>query len=242
MVIIATSSILAQQIFKVDNQVPPEVRKIIEESLAGSGRGFFSHFEQNKRSLGCDSTTRLSELKAGAPIIFYKIPIESLLKVDEKTPVSEIISKYGIDNGKGAYGQYDVPLLLKGRIICFFYIWKSSPKLPTAGQWKLVGHGGGNVAEEQHWQVITNKWPSSKGYNPILVMITGPKFPRGFVYVPEKGDYNLTPIRNPHFPSDSLTFATDSTFTMLSDSREVLRYLKSLNGPTCLDGGYKNDK
>lgn len=237
MIIMATSSILA-----VDTQVPSEVQKVVDESLAGKGRGFFSHFEQNKRSLGCDSSTKLSELKAGAPIIIYRIPFESLVKIDDTTPVSEFINNYGVDDGKGANGEYDVPLLLKGKIISFFYIWKSNQKSTTSREWKLAGHGGGNVAEEHQWQSIIDKWPKSKGYTPILLIISGPWFPRVFVYIPQEGDYNLTPIRNPHHPDDSLAFATDSTFRELSDSRKVLQYLKSLSGHIRLDRAFKDVK
>lgn len=72
-------------------KVPNEVEKIINEVLAGQHT--LVNFENIKVGMGFDSTTKLSDLKAGKPLMIYMIRGDSLEKIGENAPVSRIAQR-----------------------------------------------------------------------------------------------------------------------------------------------------
>jgi hypothetical protein len=165
--ILLTSSGFSQDSSGLDLKVPPEVKQIVEDALQGKIRSFFDHFADHKKSMGIPSTTNLADIKVGEPVISYVIPLDSLSHANENTSISELIKNYGINYSKKA-AHYEVPLLLNGIVINKVKVWKANPKSQFAGQWRLVGWGGG-VGLENEWQKILQKWPKHLGYTPFLI-------------------------------------------------------------------------
>ena len=91
-------------------------------------------------------------------------------------------------------------------------------------QWIIVGEGGwGGHFLAREWQKVIKKWPSSAGYHPVFVE-TGRE--HNFFYIPEKNDSNLTYLKLIHRDNDSLEMTTDTSYSTLSNSRNLLKHLK----------------
>ena len=193
-------------------KVPNEVKKIINEVLAGQHT--LSNFESHKVGAGFDSTTKLSDLKAGKPFMIYMIRRDSLEKLGENTPVSRIAQRMR------AWG---VPVYVNGTCVTSFQvIMRRKDKKWGAG----VFHGCSDV-----WQKLFEAWPDSEGYNPVLVYIGGFDM---YFHIPEIDDYNLTPLYRYEYDSRP----ADPSYKKLTHSRLTLKHEKDLFSPR-IKGGVK---
>jgi hypothetical protein len=214
-VIISLAVIFArgQQLLQAQ-QMPPEVQQIINDE--SSGKGTFL------KSPG------VINLKFGIPFMKCWLLQDSVDKLDTNTPISKLITTH---SHRHLVGEWDVPLYLNGIPTYEFSIAKydtlkntfDSNNIYKYEVWHASSFGGG---VEKEWDKILLKWPSSKGYHPILVEAY-PSRAR-FVYIPEKDDYNLTVLN--HFTAiKGITVAinTDTTYSTLTDSRKTLSFLKT---------------
>lgn len=192
-------------------KVPNEVEKIINEVLAGQHT--LSFFESSKVGLGFDSTTKLSDLKAGKPFMIYMIRGDSLEKLGENTPVSRIAQRMR------AWG---VPVYVNGTCVTSFEVI-----MPR--KYKKWGAGVFDGCSDV-WQKLFEAWPDSEGYNPVLVYIG---FDRYF-HIPEIDDYNLTPLYRYEYDSRP----ADPSYKKLTHSRLTLKYEKDHLSPR-IKGGVK---
>ncbi len=221
-VVLLAGAALAQQISKIDTRVPPEVQDLIHQAINGTEKTTIIGFDGIKVRMGFDSSTRISDVKAGAPIRYYWLSIDSLMKANDTTPVSSLVA--------ALIGQYQVPLLIKGRIICFLDIVKDK----TFGEkWHMRGESSGGLCARE-WQKVTKTWPKSAGFNPVLVeapFLGGKRF----FHIPEKGDHNLTYLRCNK--NDTFAIVTDSLYSNLTESKDACKSLEKevRTGPS--DGG-----
>jgi len=204
----------ALQVSKIENRVPPEVQQVIDNALKGGPGSGFAGFDEDKTEFGFSKSTKLSDVKAGTPVRKYWLNPDSIKKLDEGVPVSALL--------ENLTNEWLVPLSVKGKIINFCTIVKNET---SKNQWIMggMGHDGGPFLARA-WQKILKNWPNSAGYYPVFIE-TGR--PRNFFYIPEKDDSNLTYLRLVHIDNDSLELATDTTFSTLTTSRSMLRYLKA---------------
>jgi hypothetical protein len=224
---ILTSSIFAQGGSKLDTQVPQEVRDLIHNAINGTENSSLSDFNEWKVRMGFDSSTRVSDLKAGEPIKYYWLIGDSIARATEKTPISALVVPI--------IGQYDVPLLVNGKIVAFLIYMKNK----TSGyKWELAGKSsGGRFAKE--WEKVIKKWPKSSGYNPIIVQVLAVGQKR-FFHIPERGEYNLTYLPLQHYESDSFAIETDSLYSTLTESKDTYKSLKmELDATKHLSGGHQ---
>lgn len=208
-----TSNASAQQTSKIDNRVPPEVLQVVNSALKGGEHSFFSDFDILKVQFGFNKSTKLSDVKAGDPIRRYWLDPDSVKKNNETAPISSLITLYDND--------WEVPLLVDGKIVTFCEVVKNQS---SGWQWIIAGEGGwGGHFLAREWQKVIKKWPSSAGYHPVFVE-TGRE--HNFFYIPEKNDSNLTYLKLIHRDNDSLEMTTDTSYSTLSNSRNLLKHLK----------------
>jgi hypothetical protein len=180
--------------------VPPEVQKIIDETM--SGGHLLGNFEGDKVGWGFDSSTHLSDLKAGRPFPVYKVVLDSLKKFGENAPLDAITKRIDV---------WEVPVLLKGKCVTTFEV----AKWPKTHKWGPgVFNGCTNV-----WQKVRNAWPDSMGYHPVKVFLNPWK---PLFHIPEQDDNNLTPIYRHVY--DSLESAADTSYKILVPKAKMLRY------------------
>jgi len=222
--IFLTGSTLAQQSTGMDFKIPIEVSHVLNDALNGKIKSIFNHFDHYKIKMGFPTTAKLTDIKIGFPVNVFDIPDSSLSRIDENIPISILLKKYGINYSKNS-GHYEVPLLLNDSVIVNIKIWEADSTAPNKTQWHVAGWGGGG-AFEQRWQKVIQKWPRNKGFNPILILIHGKKHGIGYIYIPEKGDYNLTRYRSIDYPVNLKEDFKDSLYYKLSDSRTTLLDLK----------------
>ncbi len=163
-----------------------------------------------------DKSKTLSDVTAGTPVKEYWFLADTIIRKDTGSPVSKLIAPFV----NSMHGEWQIPLFVEGKIIGFGEIVNDT----TSGdRWEWVGGGGGGAFLAK-WQKVIDKWPISKGYHPILI---GFPYPDVFFHVPEKDAYNLTFLGRFYHPEhpDSLQMVTDTTYSKLSDSRQVLKYL-----------------
>ena len=150
--IMLTSMAMAQNISEPAQNVPPEVQQIINDVINGKNAidGVI------KTIPGIDSSTILSNLKAGIPIQKYMIRTDSLSKLSENAPISHLIMPLPF---------WIVPLInkLTDSIFTDFEVVKNKN---FNGQWHVRGISMGKSGFWDEWQKIINKWPRSNGYNP----------------------------------------------------------------------------
>jgi hypothetical protein len=203
---LSTAQVKVPSKFKQE-EVPPGVQKVIDETM--SGQHAFYKFDRYKVNLGFDSSTRLSDLRAGKPFKIYNLIVDSLRtlddkKFDEKIPVSKMVDPLEI---------WEVPVFLHGRCVRLFGVWKTK-KNP---QW----HMGISTNCYPGWQKVLEAWPDSAGYHPLMIYLgSNPKF----FHIPEKDDYKLTPLIR--YSMDSLDQSADTSFRVLMPSNKVLEYVK----------------
>lgn len=187
--------------------VPPEVQRIIEETMKGK-HGLLNNFDGNKISMGFDSSTKLSDLKAGEPVKVYKIFRTSLEKSDENIQISAIARRIDV---------WEVPVLIKDTCVTTFEVEKGV----FNHRWGAgVFNGRRKGQRYDEWQKVMEAWPKAKGYNPVIVYYGAWKT---FFHVPEKDDANLTPLMRQ--PYDVLSKKADTSYTVLMPSKIALQYL-----------------
>jgi hypothetical protein len=196
-------------------QVPPGVQKVIDESLTPSGfiGDLLTKEAKLKVGVGFDSSTQLSDLSIGDPVMIYFINPDSSGKLDETLPLKMLITPPKI-------AAWHVPIAVNGRYRVILDVVKQD------GQW-AIGGVGRSFAKE--WQKVINAWPKASGYHPRIVNCPSPHSgqpPRRLLFqVPEKGDSNLTWFSSgPH--DDPSSAIVDTTFRTLTASRDMLKYLK----------------
>jgi hypothetical protein len=216
--VLLVSMTVAQQVSKIDNQIPSEVQKIIDETM--SGQNLLSNFNYNKIGFGLDSSVKLSDLKAGDPVQCYYIHKDSLKKMDENVPVSSFAKVPDI---------WVVPVLINGKCFTTFEVGKTK-KNP---QWHATIFHGGHKGRNDDWQKVREAWPKSAGYNPIIIYLT---LRYKCYHVPEKDDFNLTPLFRPSF--DSLARSADTSYGILMSSKKTLKYVNA-HWPAEQNGGSK---
>ena len=214
--IILTGIPLAQNISELARNVPREVQEIIDKEMSGNGYFLRSH-------------NAAAVFKAGDPFLKCWLSIDSIRKYNENTPISKLITPY-YPNSSHLIGEWVVPLFKNNTITHYLSISKydSLPdqddtvkKYYKDGLWHSGPFGGGPV-KDAVWEKVIKKWPPLKGYHPVLIEL----YPAGrrFVYIPEQNDNNLTYLLLNQ--NDSLSMFTDSSFSTLSDSRIVLKFIK----------------
>jgi hypothetical protein len=204
--VIFTSGSIAQMATmskNVDEEVPPEVQKIIDETM--EGQHGLAGFEGGKAGMGFDKSTQLSYLKAGRPFKVYKILKDTLEKLGEDAPVSRIAKP--ID-------MWEVPILLNGKCVTTFGVWKTS-KNPN---W----HPGIFHGCYKEWQKVREAWPESEGYHPVIILASAWK---RYFHIPEKDGSNLTPLFR--HSNDSLESAADTSYRILVSSRTAFKYVRA---------------
>ncbi len=200
-------------------EVPPEVQKVIDETM--NGQHAFYNFDRYKVDLGFDSSTRLTDLRAGKPFKLYKLIIDSIRSLDdkqfnEKIPVSKMVTPCR---------TWLVPVFFHYTCVRLFGISKTNRK----PQWHF------SFSDECYpgWQKVIEAWPDSSGYHPTIIQQgSNPKF----FHIPEKDDYNLTPLIR--YRNDSLDQSADTSFKVLMNSGKVLKYVRN-NLPPKRNGGVK---
>jgi hypothetical protein len=175
-------------------QVPVEVQQVINDIMSGKGNYFTP-----------PNYIKLSAITAGEPIHCSWFVGDSLIKLGEGAPVSSVIKPLDL---------WAVPLLNKDVTKVLMIIAKP----PRDPKWQVLGYGHGSVGRS--WEKIRQIWPESAGYHPVLIF--APSDPRGFFYIPEKGDKNLTPLTFPHRQTNNL----DSLYGILDSSRVVLKEIR----------------
>ena len=199
-------------------EVPPEVQKVIDETM--SGQHALYDFERYKVDLGFDSTTKLSDLRVGKPFKDYRLATDSIRtlderKFDENIPVSAIVAPCR---------TWLVPVFLNDRCVRIFGVSKTNRK----PEW----HFSFSYGCYPEWQKVIEAWPDSAGYHPIIIH-EGLLIPR-FFHVPEKDDFNLTPLMRRAF--DPLDQSADTSYRVLMSSNRVLKHVKK-SLPPKRDGG-----
>lgn len=203
---LSTAQVKVSQKFKPE-KVPPGVQKVINETM--NGQHAFRKFDKKKERLGFDNSTKLTDLKVGKPFKIYKLIVDSIKnlddkKFDEKISVSKMVDPLEI---------WEVPVFLNGRCVWLFQVWKTK-KNP---KW----HPGISERCYPGWQKVIEAWPDSAGYHPLMIYLRStPKY----FHIPEKDDYNLTPLIR--YPMDSLDQTADSSFRVLMPNNKVLKYVK----------------
>jgi hypothetical protein len=197
---------------------PPEVQKIIDETMGG--KNLLVDFDQKKFGLGFDSSTSLSDLKAGDPIPTFYIGGDSVRNLDENSAVSRFTK---------TPTAWTVPVLVKGKCFCTFEVGKSS----SNPKWRVTDFKGGHKGRSDDLQKVLEAWPRSAGYHPELIYLT---MRHKFFHVPEQNDGNLTPIYRRK--DESLAMSADTSYKILVSSKNSLKYSKT-DLPASRVGGRK---
>lgn len=210
-IVMLTGSIVAQ----IDNQVPPEVHQVIDSVLSGHNNRL--SVSALRIVFGLDKTKTLADVKAGTPVQEYLFLVDTIRRKGPSAPLSELITPFI----GGSKGEWLVPLFVGNRIVGFGRIRNNNL---TQGHWKWTEEMGGEDFELE-WQKVIDKWPTSRGYHPILIDFDTPDG-NVFFHVPEEDPYNLTYLCFHHYAvTDSLAAITDSTYSTLTDSKKILKYL-----------------
>lgn len=210
LLVVVLASLVFAQLNTSNTPVPQEVTDLIHKALSDSEPHFRHDFNNSKLMMGFDSLTKISDIRAGDPIRYCWILKDSLRKANENTPVSALLTSI--------IGEYEVPLLLKGKVIAFLLIEQDQKK---GEKWQVTGEcWGGRLAGE--WQKVIRQWPISRGFTPVLVEISsiGGKL---FFYVPQKGDYNLTSIE---LGTSKYSNITDSSYSNLTESKNTYKLVQ----------------
>lgn len=211
-IILLAGVALTQEVSKTYYQVPPEVRKVIKETM--NGQNLLVDFDEKKICLGFDHTTKLADLKAGEPIPTYYLHRDSVRKMDDNTPMSKILK---------IPDMWTVPVLVNGKCFTTFEIWKTE-KNP---QWHCYDFIGGHKGHYDNWQKVLEAWPESAGYHPVIVYLT---MRNKLFHVPEKGDFNLTYLLRTGY--DLIHLPQDTSYKVLMSSDKVIRYAKKYLPPS----------
>lgn len=124
---------------------------------------------------GLDPAAPLDSAVLGAPFLVHTISPAALRQYKAGTAVEALITPTKL---------WYFPVLIAGE-----------PKLILVvdymdDQWQAVSMGYPALARE--WANVTQQWPESKGYHPVLIAVFQAK--RHLFTVPEKGASNLTPL------------------------------------------------
>lgn len=202
-----------------DRPVPQEVLKIINETMTGQHK--LSNFELNKIALGFDKSVKLTDLKTGEPFEIYKIwTFYNNHLTEDSVPVNNLVRRTK---------TWRVPVLLNGKLITTFEVgrfaldWPGdfSKGVPTEFVWQAGEFDTINKGHYNEWKKVLDAWPKSRGYHPAAIKYQS----MTFFHIPEKGDFNLTPLDRSL--KDSLTQAADTSFRDLMSSISVVKYLKA---------------
>ena len=229
----------SQQKSALDTHVPEALKHYIQKMLCGGKGNCFADFENNKISIGFDSMTKLSDIKAGDPIKILWFRSKALKKKPSigpsflggprspfsfterelNSPVSSLVSS----SMNPLRGMWFVPLFEKNKIINFAIIEKYDD---WGAEWHCAGEmqiGRSTIAGL--WQKVITRWPKSGGYNPVLIQIGEYSW---ILHVPEKDDYNLTFLLYHHDTSaDSLNLMNDPSYSTLTKSKDLLLFLNT---------------
>jgi hypothetical protein len=147
---------------------PPEITAVAKEEL--KGEHLFFSFESGKKYWGFKPSTKLSDVKVGAPVQILRINWKLLKSAADSASVSAITD---------TTDSWYVPLMEEGEFVTFLTVAK------TDGKWKAVGGGGTGFC--CGWKKVLKCWPMSKYHMKIIGVGIHLYF-----NVIEKGDYNLT--------------------------------------------------
>ncbi len=156
--------------------VPPGVRQVIDTASRITNRRLADYYAKNvKRGYGAGP--ELTDVKIGRAIHLQELSAYSLRKLGENAPVGSVMKPLD---------EWIVPLLLNGKVLAMLKVEKT----PLNAAWHAGGFGPGWVARQ--WERICRVWAASAGYHPMLIGNLNGQY---YVYIPEKGDNNLTPLR-----------------------------------------------
>jgi hypothetical protein len=183
--------------------VPPEVRKVIDTASGITNRRLVDYYAKSVK-MGYGAGTGLSDVKIGRAVHVQELLPDSLKKLGENAPVPSVIKPLD---------EWAVPLLLNGKVLAMLKVEKTV----FNAAWHAGGFGPGWIARQ--WERVSRIWPVSAGYHPVLI---GNLNGQCYVYIPEKGDNNLTPLRR----KVSGTGNPDSLYVSLDSSRVALKAVK----------------
>jgi hypothetical protein len=197
-----TGAAFSQLISKIVNQVPPEVRKMIDGYIQNSPRGFSLKAAQN--SLGVDPSLQLTDIKVGSPVEVYYIRYNALDTCKDDLPLKELLLPANI---------WTFPVEAHGKFIYDVEIAEGKD-----GKW--FWGGAGELKPNNWWQKLRTSYPESSGISPILIRDNG----RQFLYFPQKSSFNLFLIKygNEQYPYAQ---ASSNSMDSLDDSRRLVPHL-----------------
>ena len=193
-------------------EAPSEVQSAIGDALRG--KWIFEFYEKNKIGWGFDSTTKLSDIRAGEPFQLFRIPQDKFEKANEKSPVDSLITPAD---------DWLVPLYVQGKLMPSV-LWIGT-RFGWGDKWSAGIRSGKSLIHG--WEKIRSIWSEKAGYHPKFIAVEIPLMAQACFFVPEKGDTNLTAI-GAFFEDFSLPLEVDTTFTMVTPSSITLRSLRAL--------------
>ncbi len=128
-----------------------------------------------KANFGFPPAARLDQAVLGRPFKVYTITPPALAMYREGDTVNSLLSPTGM---------WFFPITWNGEMRSILTVSRVS------GAWKAVAIGRSSLAGEL--QKVTKMWPSSAGYDPLLVMVFQTK--EYFFSIPQVDNYNLNPF------------------------------------------------
>ena len=190
------------------SNVPTDVGQAISEAL--KGKWVFQSFEVNKRIWGFDSSTKLSDIKAGDPFQLFSISQMDFEEAKDDIPVDSLLKP----------GDWYAPLYVDGKLMQMVML--IGTHFGEREKWSAGIRSFGQLAKT--WMQIKEVWPETKGYHPKLVLISEPMEHNLCLYIPEKGPHNLTIIGNLYMKFTPITDGL--SYKELAASEETFRGIK----------------
>lgn len=193
-------------VFLISFEVP--VQGATQDVLNAAQEGlhvFLSHIPTNaKEDFGFTGNDNLKHVVLGAPYNLYTIAPEALAQYKDRSPVTSILS-----NTKLWY----FPVLLNNKARTILVVDQLD------GEWRAVSLGHTYLANTL--ETITQRWPSSKGFNPMLINIFQAN--QYLLAVPEINVNALIIISGPVVKTHSRVTSTEEM--VFEDSFQVIQRL-----------------
>jgi hypothetical protein len=206
-----SSILLIFALFANASNVPIEVEQAIAEAL--KGKWIFNNFEKTKRSMGFDSTIKLTDISPGEPFQMFSIGQHDFEEARDDIPVDSLLKP----------GNWYVPLYVRGAMAQTVMV--ISDRFGEKEKWSAGMCDYGQLAKM--WSRIKEAWPESKGFHPKLVWILQPMDGIVCFCIPEKGPDNLTIIGSLYLKFKPLKDGV--SYTELSSSKETIQGIKARN-------------
>jgi len=191
-----------------DVNIPVEIQTAIAEALQGKWVGGL--FDKNKQSMGFDSLVELTDIIPGEPFQLNIISQSTFQAAADDAPIDSLIEP----------GVWYVPLYVDGELMQTVMVIRNRPG--SEGR----GTAGADALKPlaQAWMQIKKNWPEKKGYHPKLVLIQEWLENNLYLFIPEKGQHNLTIIGNLYI---GFKPAENKQYSQLNTSQITIRSLKN---------------